>query len=388
MRQLSEFEFEYILTDLELKGVTEQHIRLELADHIGCLVEENPLLDTNFKGAYNMVVDTFKLDRLGNLQHKILLSENLKFQAMKKSTYILGALSAILMVTGALFKTYHLPGAGVAILLASVLIVFAFLPTLFYTSYKEDPSKLSMALSAIGFTVAAAMLLGLLFKIMHWPGAKIMLIFGQVALVVGFFPAYVLSIFRNAPNRQKVPMVILLIVIAASVLLMRSSISYSYDVKENYINRYKTALVVSKLIAQDTETITDTAAVSAIGEIKSQSNELIALLELARMKLLHEIGDSLTIDSRRLESDRATNRVMLSQGFGNQITDAVSRYNEVLKAYAQTQRTSMIIESYLTGLPRLVHTPVLISLIDIAEIERNVRMVEYDILMELSSARN
>ena len=131
MRPLSDFEFEYILTDLEHKGVTEKHIQLELADHIGCLVEESPLLETNFMRAYELVVSTFKLDSLGDLQRKILLSENLKFQAMKKSTYIFGALSAILMVTGAIFKTYHLAGAGVIILLASVLIVFVFLPMLF-----------------------------------------------------------------------------------------------------------------------------------------------------------------------------------------------------------------------------------------------------------------
>ncbi|HQB78906.1 MAG TPA: hypothetical protein PLJ52_11255, partial [Tenuifilaceae bacterium] len=80
MRPLSDFEFEYILTDLEHKGVTEKHIQLELADHIGCLVEESPLLETNFMRAYELVVSTFKLDSLGDLQRKILLSENLKFQ--------------------------------------------------------------------------------------------------------------------------------------------------------------------------------------------------------------------------------------------------------------------------------------------------------------------
>ena len=386
MRPLSDFEFEYILTDLEHKGVTEKHIQLELADHIGCLVEESPLLETNFMRAYELVVSTFKLDSLGDLQRKILLSENLKFQAMKKSTYIFGALSAILMVTGAIFKTYHLAGAGVIILLASVLIVFVFLPMLFYTTYKEEPSKLSLALSVIGFTVAAAMLLGLLFKIMHWPGANIMLLSGQVAIVVGFFPAYVLSIFRNAPNRQKVPMFILLIAVAVSVLVMRSSISYSYDVKEIYINRYKTALVASKLIALDSDAITDTVNTEAVTDIKVQANQLIALLETARTKVLSEIGDSLTIDSRRLESDRVTNRIMLSQEYGHQIHEAVDAFNKKMKGYAKSERTQMIVESYLTGLPRLVHTPVLITLIDIAEMERNIRMVEYEVLKDLSNS--
>jgi transcription termination factor NusB len=388
MRILNDLEFDFILDDLEQLGVTREHIRLELADHIGCILEQLLTHESDFRMEYSKVLESIDSSRLPAVQRKILLSENLKFQAMKKTTYVLGAISAIMLVSGAILKTNHIAGASIILTIGTFIIVMGFLPTLFYTSYKEEPSKLSFAFAAIGFIVAASLLTGVLFKAMHWPGANVLLLFGQIILVTGFFPAYVVAIFRNVPSKQKIPMFIMLVLISASALFMISTISYGKEFKEQHIGRYEKANSATNYFSNEANALTDSFNSSIINEIKNRSNKLDSILENTKQELLKESEiDVISVNSKHLDSKSACYKVMIKKEKGALIANSTNAYSEFLLQSVKNAKTKHVVETYLGNIPWYDNTTLLITLVDIAEIQRNVRMAEYEAISELVTAK-
>lgn len=109
---------------------------------------------------------------------------------MKKAEIILWAL--ILM--GVALKAAHIPGGNILTILSlSAALFFYFIGSYFLfdpkvpivvndmTFYKPKAVRVAMALLT-GYLMACA-IIGLLFRIMHWPGAAAMLLIGLLGLV-------------------------------------------------------------------------------------------------------------------------------------------------------------------------------------------------------------
>lgn len=93
---------------------------------------------------------------------------------MKKVVIITGIIGAIFLALGVLFKAMHWPGASIAVLIGALSLAFYAL-TYMLEKLKtasggiEKPYIVFFGISGI------IMCLGFLLKIMHWPGAGIML---------------------------------------------------------------------------------------------------------------------------------------------------------------------------------------------------------------------
>ena len=109
---------------------------------------------------------------------------------MKKSVYITGISCAILMLFGCIFKIMHWPGASPMIILSVCLFCFWFLPTGLMNSYSSLPLRKMKTLHIVSFIVFSVCMMGVLFKIMHWPGAAVFLLFGLLLPFVVFLPVY------------------------------------------------------------------------------------------------------------------------------------------------------------------------------------------------------
>lgn len=103
---------------------------------------------------------------------------------MKKSTLTFGIIAAIIFVLGVLLKWQHWPGAGIALCISIALFVFAYAP-LFYVDRnklaKDSNQKMINLVSLLAMIIIG---LSFLFKAMHWPGAGIGVITGNITLVV------------------------------------------------------------------------------------------------------------------------------------------------------------------------------------------------------------
>ncbi len=109
---------------------------------------------------------------------------------MKRVIYFLGIVSANLMLFGSLFKAMHWPGASILLALGILIFCFAFLPLSLRSNYIDQTVKNNKWLYIVTYFVFAICLVGALFKIMHWPGAGILLVIGVPLPFVLFLPVY------------------------------------------------------------------------------------------------------------------------------------------------------------------------------------------------------
>jgi hypothetical protein len=109
---------------------------------------------------------------------------------MKKLIYISGIACANLMMFGSMFKVFHWPGASIMLVIAVFLFCFFFLPSSLISSYQSQERKQFFWLHIATLLVFDIGLMGVLFKVLHWPGAAIFLQIGIPLPFVVFLPIY------------------------------------------------------------------------------------------------------------------------------------------------------------------------------------------------------
>ncbi len=118
---------------------------------------------------------------------------------MKKFIYISGIVIINFFVVGALFKVMHYPGSGILIIFGMSLFCFAFLPLAFYQSYKGN-GRNNKSIYISGFIVSLFTFLGALLKIQHWPGSGLFLIISIPLPFLYFLPVY---IYHHNKSKEK-----------------------------------------------------------------------------------------------------------------------------------------------------------------------------------------
>lgn len=109
------------------------------------------------------------------------------------SAAIVGSISASLINLGITFKFQHWPGAGVMLVLGLTSFALIFVPMLLRHRLKEESTDRRTFMNTCGAMGLTLFSLGLLFKIMHWPGAAIMLTLSVGFLFIGYFLLYLLD---------------------------------------------------------------------------------------------------------------------------------------------------------------------------------------------------
>ena len=109
---------------------------------------------------------------------------------MKTSVYFSGIACSILMLAGCMFKVMHWPGANVMIMVSVLTFCFGFLPMALMSSYKSQIDSKYNSLHFVAYVVFTVCMMSVLFKIMHWPGASILLLIGLPLPFVVFLPIY------------------------------------------------------------------------------------------------------------------------------------------------------------------------------------------------------
>ncbi|MFZ6053053.1 GldL-related protein [Halocola ammonii] len=134
--ELTENQIERIYSDIHKKGVTMNELADSLVDHICCAIEREK--EMSFEEAYQQALAAFGDDGLQRTQRETILFINQKKEIiMKKTMFILGYIAVSLITTGLLFKLQHWPGASIMLVFGIGLLNFGFLPMYFYGRYKQ-----------------------------------------------------------------------------------------------------------------------------------------------------------------------------------------------------------------------------------------------------------
>ncbi len=116
---------------------------------------------------------------------------------MKQKIYILGLVTAIIAFTGIVFKLNHFPGAGILITIGLVTLVLVFIPAALVNHYKTAGNRQNLFLYIITWITSFVIFTSMLFKIMHWPGAGVMLTIALPFPYVVFLPVFLVTTSKN-----------------------------------------------------------------------------------------------------------------------------------------------------------------------------------------------
>ena len=219
MIALSEKQVQFIHDDLLRNGIEMEDLRLSLVDHICCVIEEEMTEDDRFEEFYARIIPRFYHRNLEEIQEETKLVLTFKnYYAMKNVMIRSGAFTAICFTTGILFKLMHWPGAA-ALQLASIAVFsFLFLPILFL--FKTREVDLRSQKLTIGVATLFCFLFGMstLFKLMHWPYANVLWLTCLGILLFVFLPLFFFTGIRNTETKVNTIISSILILVAGGML--------------------------------------------------------------------------------------------------------------------------------------------------------------------------
>ncbi|MFZ0472260.1 MAG: hypothetical protein WAL94_06575, partial [Bacteroidales bacterium] len=109
---------------------------------------------------------------------------------MKQKIYILGLITTSIIILGALLKINHWPGGGQLLILGIVMLVLVFLPLALRNHYRTEGNSKHPAIYIVTWLTCFVVFGGMLFKIMHWPGAGMALIIALPFPYIVFLPVF------------------------------------------------------------------------------------------------------------------------------------------------------------------------------------------------------
>tara|TARA_B100000768_G_scaffold68126_1_gene65508 strand:- start:6253 stop:6690 length:438 start_codon:yes stop_codon:yes gene_type:complete len=116
---------------------------------------------------------------------------------MKKTLYLIGLLSTIFTFLGSIFKIMHWPGASVMIIIGAFSFAFIFIPFLIFLKFKEVIFLFDKFIYSIGVVLGTILIVGFVFKLMHWPLATVLMLSSIVIFNFVYIPVYFLSRFKR-----------------------------------------------------------------------------------------------------------------------------------------------------------------------------------------------
>ena len=201
MPSLSDKQIDEVHDFLVQRGISSEPLRIDLLDHICCLVEESINNGTPFDAALKIAVKQFGPSGIEATQEATIFFLTLKSRKMKKITSIIGIVGGIITMFATLFKIMHWPGAGILLTVGIVLISLVYLPFSLITNLQEKNDFRDKITVFGGFIGGSILSLSALFKIMYWPGFTKLFVAGVLFLLLVYMPLKFLKSYRSSENK-------------------------------------------------------------------------------------------------------------------------------------------------------------------------------------------
>jgi hypothetical protein len=163
---------------------------------------------------------------------------------MKQKIYTLGVITAITVFAGTIFKINHFPGAAILLIAGISSLVLLFLPLALSNHYRSGESRQNLSLYIVTYITGLVIFVSMLFKLLHWPYAGVLLTIALPFPYVVFLPVFlfVTSKDRNFSiyNTAFVLMLLALNSVFAGLLALNvtsDKVVDSYQLAKNYINQ-------------------------------------------------------------------------------------------------------------------------------------------------------
>lgn len=295
---INDKQIDYILNDIRARGVEMEDLQYNLLDHICCLIEQNLEENGDFEGFYKKTIPKFYKHELWEIEEETITLLTFKnYYTMKKIMLVSGTISAAFLTIGIFFKFMHWPGASMGIVLGITIASFLFLPLLFTLKIREKQKSKDKLTLGIGMIAAIGMSLGILFKIMHWPGANMMGLGAVLLMVFVFLPIYFFSGIRNPETKVNTIVSSLIIILASglfftlintrpSASLERTSVLSNQHTQNSYEFAFKQNATLFDAVAKDS-----TLKQADIAKLRTSCNDICTTIETLKLKMVNAMEE-------------------------------------------------------------------------------------------------
>ena len=247
---------------------------------------------------------------------------------MKKFIYISGIILINLHLAGVIFKINHWPGAGVLLSISIVLMVFLFFPIALVTSYMQHKDKSQLHLYILAYLTIAFDSLGMLFKIMHWPGAGILLIIGLPLPFVLFLPFYVRYHNKTKAKSDKNFFGLIFFMMYLAIISSLLAVDVSKDIYDSIIPQIEKSVSQSNVLE-----LRNDRSYEILTQNPNYESEVISI------ELLNANADNLY---KILEDAKRELILMANEGNKSSISNDIVDYNSLEGLYKKDISVSFV----------------------------------------------
>lgn len=287
MYVLTDEQIAFILNDIRRNGIELEELQLDLLDHICCVIETELTPEKNFEEVYRSILPRFYKRSLREIEEETQLLLTFKnYYTMKKIMIISGTFSAFTVLIGSLFKVMHWPGAALLFVLAIALFSFIFLPILSVIRIKEHTKTNDKIVIIAAAIFGSAISLAILFKVMHWPFATLLWTSALAILFFIFLPIYFFGGIRNPETKTNTIVSSILILIAGGLLFLITNLRGSHAFDEAISNADEQLIENYQLLSQYKPN--DTLANQQLNE---NATQLCANIEALKDQLIKSVNE-------------------------------------------------------------------------------------------------
>jgi hypothetical protein len=202
---------------------------------------------------------------------------------MRNSIYITGIICLAITLVATIFKIMHWPGAGILLIAGIGSLTIIYLPIAYVKLKKNTDDKLLKFLYTAALISFAIDFIGAIFKIMHWPGAEKMMIIGIPLPFILFLPVYIVYHNKRKLKTDLNFFAVLMFMVYLGVFSALLAISPSYEV---LTSNAQSANNLSKANNYISLSITDKNS-----EISNSTKQLVKMIDTLKQKLIIASND-------------------------------------------------------------------------------------------------
>jgi hypothetical protein len=176
-------------------------LQTDLLDHFCCAVEARMAQGFSFDDSLKDAWEQISPNGIREIEEELFLMFHSKhYLFMKRMLYVSGFVSSFSLTLHFLFKVVHWPGATELLIVGNVFLLFGVIPSLFLMSLRNRPTLKGVDKFRLmaGITSTFLFTVGMLFKVMHWPGANMLLVIGLVLFAALFLPVFFYQLYQRA----------------------------------------------------------------------------------------------------------------------------------------------------------------------------------------------
>ncbi len=326
---LSEQQIDYIFNDISARGVEMESLQQNLVDHVCCIIEQNLEENGDFESFYKKTIKTFYKDALWEIEEEtILLLTYKNYYTMKKIMITSGLFSTAAMIFGILFKFMYWPGGAVLIILGIGTSSLIFLPLLFVLKSKDRRQAKDKIILGLGILSGILLSLSVLFKVMHWPYVMVLGYSSVILIGLVLLPIFFITGIKNPENKINTIAISIVIIMVCGLwltLIRSPKVTKAINIKNTTV-----FLINEQIVTTEKKLCADAFKNASVKSATLRlANQIVDICDEVKSSIVLSETDGTTIpndfDSKEL--------YIRDSGFDNYQQDKIYRLNLLIMSY-------------------------------------------------------